>query len=66
MLELSLDSTNPINICQEELYHLTTAGNKVSVLLLPSCSFFNLSFLKMTLVLKLLINFHKVLLYVNQ
>lgn len=29
MLELSLDSTNSMNICQEEIYHLTTAGSKV-------------------------------------
>lgn len=41
MLKLSLDSTNSINICQEEIYHLTTAGNKdlLPVLLLPLLSF---------------------------
>lgn len=48
MLKLSLDSTNSINICQEEIYHLTTAGNKVllSVLLpLPPPALFpSLSF----------------------
>lgn len=33
MLKLSLDTTNSINICQEEIYHLTTAGSKVSLLL---------------------------------
>lgn len=47
MLKLSLDSTNSINICQEEIYHLTTAGNKVllSVLLpLPPALFPSLSF----------------------
>lgn len=39
MLKLSLDSTNSINICQEEIYHLTTAGNNVllSVFLPPLC-----------------------------
>lgn len=40
MLKLSLDSTNSINICQEEIYHLTTAGNKV---FLPLLSFLSLS-----------------------
>lgn len=32
MLKLSLDTTNSINICQEEIYHPTTAGSKVSIL----------------------------------
>lgn len=33
MLKLSLDTTNSINICQEEIYHPTTAGSKASILL---------------------------------
>lgn len=33
MLKLSPDTTNSINICQEEIYHPTTAGSKVSILL---------------------------------
>lgn len=46
MLKLSLDSTNSINICQEEIYHLTTAGNKdlLPVPLPPSALFPSPSF----------------------
>lgn len=33
MLKLSVDTTNSINICQEEIYHPTTASSKVSNLL---------------------------------
>lgn len=46
MLKLSLDSTNSINICQEEIYHLTTASNKIllPVRLPPPALFPSLSF----------------------